>query len=168
MNKYENPIPLGVGPAAFTDVDKVQFMRDLAEHRRERQIAIPRFVRAMNKAGFDVTLSDYKACEMMPGKAIEQIDKGMLIYAYRVLNAVRVQNSVQGKHTSAAMKAIAERRVAKNFDYFHMSEELNSVGVKVTEAEYRAAEQGMTKIVSFELIIEAALILDLDPADLYR
>lgn len=168
MQKYDNPIPAGVSPDAFTDVDKITFMRNLAEQRRERQIAIPRFVRALNKAGYDIPLAVYKECEMMPGKAIEQINNGMLVYAYRVLNAVRVQNSVQGKHTSAAMRKIAETRVAKNYDYFHMSEELNSVGVKVTEAEYRAAEQGMTKIVSFELIIEAALILNIDPADLYR
>lgn len=168
MQRYDNPIPAGVSPDAFTDVDKIQFMRNLAEQRRERQIAIPRFVRALNKAGYDIPLAVYKECEMLPGQAIDQINNGMLVYAYRVLNAVRVQNSVQGKHTSNAMKTIAERRVAKNFDYFHMAEELNSVGVKVTEAEYRAAEQGMTKIVSFELIIEAALILDLDPADLYR
>jgi hypothetical protein len=97
---------------------------------------------------------------------IDHISAGMLEYAYRVLNSSRVQNSVQGPNTARAMTLISQARTAKGLEYFDMSEELGMRNVPITEAEYRAAEQGMTKIVSYEVITEAAKILDLDPRKL--
>jgi hypothetical protein len=166
MTNYLNPIPADKSPEEFTDVDKLGFIKELAANRRDKGIAIPRFVRAVNKAGYRISLRDYKECEEFPGKAIDHIDKGLLHYAYQVLNSTRVQNSVQGPHTTYALTRIAAARVSVGLDYFDMSESLNETGILITEAEYRAAEQGMTKIVSYEVIIESAKILDLDPRDL--
>jgi hypothetical protein len=166
MTLYRNPIPSGTDPSTYTDVEKLQFMRDLTENRRDKGIAIPRFVRAMTKAGYPISLSAYKECEQLPGMGIDHISAGMLEYAYRVLNSSRVQNSVQGPNTARAMTLISQARTAKGLEYFDMSEELGMRNVPITEAEYRAAEQGMTKIVSYEVITEAAKILDLDPRKL--
>jgi hypothetical protein len=163
MTLYRNPIPSGTNTSEFTDVEKLQFMRDLIEHRRDKGIAIPRFVRSLSKAGYSISLADYKEAEQLPGKGIDHITAGMLEYAYRILNSTRVQNSVQGPNTARAMTRIAQARITKNLDYFDVAEELNTRNVPITEAEYRAAEQGMTKIVSYEVIIETAKILDLDP-----
>ncbi len=168
MTQYENPIPLGDDPSNYGDKAKVQFMLDLRDARRNKGIAIPRFVRALNKAGYTISVTDYKTCEQKPGEAIEHINEWLLEFAARVLNSVRVQNSVQGASTSHAMTVIAERRIARNLDYHQMAELLNSHGITVTEAEYRTAEQGMTKHVSFEIIAECASILRIQAGDILK
>jgi hypothetical protein len=167
MTLYRNPIPSGTNTSEFTDVEKLQFMRDLIEHRRDKGIAIPRFVRSLSKAGYSISLADYKEAEQLPGKGIDHITAGMLEYAYRVLNSTRVQNSVQGPNTARAMTRIAQARINKGYEYYDLAELLNAKGVIITEAEYRTAEQGMTKHVSYEVIAECASILGLSPRELF-
>lgn len=166
MSQYTNPIPVGDDPSNYSDLDKVAFIKQLREDRRNKGIAIPRFVRALNKAGYSITVTTYKTeCETYPQRGIAHVNEWILEYAYRVLNSVRVQNSVQGPHTAYAMEAIASERMRKGLDYYQMAEKLSKRGITITEAEYRTSEQGMTKHVSFEVITECANILDLDPRD---
>lgn len=143
-------------------------MRTLREDRRNKGVAIPRFVRALNKAGYSIEVSEYKRCEELPGRGIDHVREYMLTYAYQVLNSTRVQNSVQGKHTAHAMTVIADRRIQGDLDYFAMSSALTNQGVQITEAEYRTHEQGMTKHVPFEVIALCAVILNLDPSELFN
>lgn len=167
MSQYENPIPAGDDPSNYTEPELVEFMRKLRTDRRDKGVTIPRFVRAINKAGYHITASAYKECEQYPGKGIEHIQEWMLVYAYKVLNATRVQGSVQGKHTAHAMTVIGDTRVLRGFAYHDMSEKLSARGITITEAEYRTSEQGITKYVSYEVIAECASILGIAPGELF-
>lgn len=166
MTQYTNPIPVGDDPSNYGDTHKLEFMRQLVLDRRDAGIAIPRFVRALNKAGYSITLKEYKSIEQVPGKGIAHIDEWLLEYAYRVINATRVQNSVQGKHTARAMIAISKARRNADLDYLDMAKRLTGAGVPITEAEYRTAEQGMTKHVPFEVIAATCFILGISSEDI--
>lgn len=162
MTAYTNPLPSGTNFAEIPDRTKVDAMKQLTADRRDKAIAIPRFVRALNRAGYPIRLAEYKECEMGPLNAVPHINAGMLDYAYRVLNTTRVQNSVQGPYTSRVMTVIGNARIAQGLDYFEVAEKMTAKGVQITEAEYRAAEQGMTKHVPFEWIMTAIDILGLN------
>lgn len=172
MTYYRNPIPIGAAPEGFTDIELVEFMKQLAEDRRDKGIAIPRFVKAINaranKSGRSFTLAEYKAAEKFPAKGIPLIHEYLFVFAYEVLNATRVGNSPQSIATAHAMEVIGDARVKADIDYETFAERLSrKLGIQVTGAEYRTAEQGMTKIVPHDWIWAASKILDLDPADLY-
>jgi len=172
MDKYTCPIPFGDDPSNHTDRDKVEYMKQLATDRRDKGIAIPRFVRAINKAyagsGRSVSLEAYKEAERYPLKGIPLINEYLLQVAYDVLNSTRVQNSPQARNTAYAMTVIANARIARGFEYADMREKLNARGVAISEAEYRTSEQGITKSVDFEVIVEAARILGIAPGELFE
>jgi hypothetical protein len=172
MKFYVCPIPAGDDPQNYGDAEKVEFMRQLHADRKEKGIAISRFVRQINKAYSDptrfITPAEYKRAEQFPVHGIALIDEYLLQVAYEVLNSTRVQNSPQDKATAHAMTRIAQERVKRGFEYFHMSEKLHERGVNVTEAEYRTAEQGMARHVNFQLIAETARILGIAPGELFE
>lgn len=167
MRYYQNPIPVGDDPNNYGDKELIEHMRTLRTDRRNKRAAISRFTRAMTKAGYSISPEDYKACEQKPGMAIEHIKAGMLIAAYEVLNSTRIQNSPQPKHTAQAMTVISYARVSQGLEYFQMAEKLEARGVSITEAEYRTAEQGITKHVPFEVVAETARILGIAKGELF-
>lgn len=167
MTYYTNPIPEGTDRKTIPDVTATDYMRVLRTDRRNKGTAISRFVRAMTKAGYSITASDYKACEGYPGKAIEHVRNGMLDAAYVVLNSVRIQHSPQPRHTANAMTVIANARQSQGLEYFQMAEKLEARGVTITESEYRTAEQGINKHVPFEVVAESARILGVSAGELF-
>lgn len=168
MTYYANPIPVGEDLDSYSDKELVEVMRTLRTDRRNKGTEISRFSRAMSKAGYSITPSDYKACEQKPGLGIDHIRAGMLIAAYEVLNSTRVQNSPQPRNTARAMTRIGNARMSQGIEYFQMSEKLQARGVQITEAEYRTAEQGITKHVAFEIVAECANILGIAKGELFE
>jgi hypothetical protein len=166
MKYYQNPIPVGDDPNNYEDKPLLEVMRTLRADRRDKGTAISRFTRAMTKAGYSISPEDYKTCEQKPAWGIPHIRAGMLIAAYEVLNATRIQYSPQPKHTARAMTVISYARVSQGLEYFQMAEKLEARGVSITEAEYRTLEQGITKHVPFEVVAETARILGIAPGEL--
>ena len=167
MTYYENPVPAGQSPDLYSDPELVEFMRKLKEDRKNKGTAISRFVRQLNKAGYEITVSQYKEYETLPGKAIPAIREYMLVYAYKVLNSLRIQDSPQGKLTSYAMTVIGESRQQQGIDYFQMAEKLRTRHISMTEAEYRTLEQGISLNVPFEVVAECARILGIGVGELF-
>lgn len=168
MTYYANPIPVGDDLENYSDKDLLDVMRQLRTDRRNKGTEIARFARAMSKAGYHITPSDYKTCEQKPGMSIDHIRAGMLIAAYEVLNSTRVQNSPQPRNTARAMTRIGNARMSQRLDYYQVAEKLQARGVNITEAEYRTAEQGITKHVSFEVVAECANILGIAKGELFE
>lgn len=142
-------------------------MRQLKEDRQHKGTALARFVRQLTRAGYRITRDEYKTLEDYPAKAIPHIREYLFVYAYKVLNTTRVQNSPQPKHTAHAMTVISEYRVKQDLEYYQMAERLDQRGVFMTEAEYRTLEQGITKHVNFEVIAECARILGIGAGELF-
>lgn len=167
MSEYENPIPDPSTLPGYSDKDLLDVMRQLRTDRRDKGTAIARFTRAMHKAGYDISLSEYKKCEQYPAHGVEHIRAGMLEAAYSVLNSLRVQTSPQQRNTAHAMEVISRARIAHGLEYFEMAEKLDTRGVTITESEYRTIEQGMAKHATFELVAECARILGIAPGELF-
>lgn len=154
-------------PDEITDVEATDEMSRVRNYRQTKNINFPRFVRALNQAGYKITLEDYKKAETRPVTCIPFVRDGMLTYAYKVLNATRVRGSVQGEHTANAMQVIREYRVTKGLEFIDMSEMLTDNGIPTSQAEYRTAEQGITKHVSFEVIAECVKFLGIPTSEVF-
>lgn len=155
-------------PDDITDVEAIEEMARVRNYRQTKNINFPRFVRALNQAGYKITLEDYKKAETRPVTCIPFVRDGMLTYAYKVLNATRVRGSVQGSHTARAMTVIRAYRVAKGYEFVDMAEMLTDNGIATSTAEYRTAEQGITKVVPFEVIAECARYLTIPAGELFH
>lgn len=155
-------------PDEITDVEAIAEMARVRNYRQTKNINFPRFVRALNQAGYKITLEDYKKAETRPQTCIDFVRDGMLIYAYKVLNATRVRGSVQGEHTAHAMTVIRAYRVAKGYEFVDMAEMLTDHNIPTSTAEYRTAEQGITKVVPFEVIAECVAFLGVPHSEVFR
>lgn len=167
MTLYRNPIPEGFAPEGMPETELVEAMKQLKADRKDKGTAISRFTRQLTKAGFPIDAATYKDYETFPLRAVPAIREYMLVYAYRVLNSLRVQHSPQGKHTTHAMTVIGEYRESQGIQYFQMAEKLDSRGIPMTEAEYRTLEQGIAKHVPFEIVAECASILGIAYGELF-
>jgi len=154
-------------PAEITDKWALQEMARVRNYRQTKNINFPRFVRALNQSGYAITLNDYKRAETHPVHAIPFVHDGLLDHCYKVLNAARVRGSVQGHHTEHAMQVIRTYRIRRNLDFLDMAERLTDRGITTSVAEYRTAEQGITKNVSFEVIAECVRLLGIDFGELF-
>jgi hypothetical protein len=167
--EYTNPIPEGSDPADLTIAEIKELMEQLRRDRTNKGITLPRFVRALNKAGYDIDLSKYKDCEKKPGVAADHVREYLFTYAYKVLNTTRVQDSVQSAATEYAMGKISEARITHGHTYAAFARRLRSARhVAITEHEYRAMEQGMTKTVPWDLIEACVYVLVLDPREVFQ
>lgn len=166
MTQYVNPIPAESDPGSYGDKDLVLFMKQLREDRKHKGTMLSRFARQLSKAGYPITRDEYKSLEEAPAKAIPHIREYLFVYAYKVLNSTRVQDSPQPKNTAHAMTVISEARVSQGIEYYQMAQKLDARGVVITEAEYRTLEQGITKHVNFEVVTECAKILGIGAGEL--
>lgn len=153
-------------PNEISDAFCREAIKDVRAARQERNITFPRFVKALNRAGFEISLHEYKEAETKPATSDAAIRRGLLPYAYQVLNSARVTGSMQTPETAYAMQVLADARRAAGFEYTDMSVELMQRGVPITPAAYRTCEQGITRDVSFDLILVASTVLDVNFLDL--
>lgn len=156
------------GPSEVTDVEAIKELERLRDYRQTRNYNFPRFVKALNSAGYTVTVSTYKNAEQNPLDGIEHVRNGMLHYAYKVLNATRVAGSVQDPDTAYAMEILRYYRVQAGYDFADMSEKLYLRNISFSAAEYRTCEQGITRHVPFNVLCESARILDIPKGALFR
>ena len=155
-------------PDEITDVEAIEELKRVRNYRQSRNYNFPRFVRALNQAGYSITLEDYKKAETRPQTGIVHVREGMLVYAYRVLNQTRVRGSVQDPDTAHAMQVIREYRVTKGLDFLDMSEHLTDSGITTSVAEYRTCEQGITRVVPFQVIAECVRYLRIPVSEVFR
>lgn len=155
-------------PDEITDVQAVEEMARVRNYRQTRNINFPRFVRALNNAGYKITVAEYKLCETRPANCPVHVREGMLTYAYKVLNQTRVTGSVQDECTARAMQVIREYRVREGLTFLDIAEFLTEeCGLRFSEAEYRTCEQGITKIVPFGVIAHVGAYLRIPPAEMH-
>lgn len=156
-------------PDEITDVEAIEEMARVRNYRQTRNINFPRFVRALNNAGYKITIEEYKLCETRPANCPPHVREGMLTYAYKVLNQTRVSGSVQDEPTAYAMQVIRDYRVKAGMSFLDIAEYLTDVcGMRFSEAEYRTCEQGITKIVPFGVIAHVSAYLRIPPDALHR
>lgn len=149
-------------PDDMTDrwcVDQISVVRDL---RQERVMSFPRFVRGLNRSGFLISLTEYKKAEQYPMYSVPFIRAGLLTHAYKVLNGTRTTAANQTPTTARAMTLLSEARISADLGYEELAESLDDRGIMITANEYRAAEQGMTKVVGYDVVVTAADILGVE------
>lgn len=152
-----------------TDTAASDAMQQLVKDRRSKGVMIPRFVKQLNTAGYSITLEEYKRIEKKPFYAIPHVRNGITVYAYRALNKLRVDNSVQDSSTAHAMTLLAYARQKADISYAEMAKRVSDrLGIQVTEAEYRTSEQGMTKTVPWAWVVHASRILGITPGELFQ
>lgn len=135
------------------------WFRDVRTIRRTRNIAIPRFVNALNTAGYSITTEEYKLLEAAPKQSWPHVKEYLLQYCEKVFNKVRVNNSAQSDETAAAMLAILDARTRRNVTHAYMAEELTKRGIPITAAQFRTAEQGIMRAVPYDLVAASCDIL---------
>lgn len=155
-------------PDEISDVWAIEEMARVRGYRQTRNINFPRFVRALNQAGYAITVPEYKLCETRPANCPPHVREGMLTYAYKVLNKTRIAGSKQDEPTAHAMRVIREYRVAADKSFLDIAEYLtDDCGMPFSEAEYRTAEQGITKIVPFGVIRHVARYLRIPAGEIF-
>lgn len=143
-------------------------MREVRDARQSRNLTFPRFVRSLNRAGYEITYDEYKIIERAPKLSLPHVQEGILVYAAKVFNATRVDGSVQDAATTHAMVVISSARRAKGLTFADMSDRLTDLGVNCSEAVYRTAEQGITREVPFAVIAGSRRILDIPAETLFE
>lgn len=155
-------------PDEIDDVWAIEEMARVRNYRQTRNINFPRFVRAINAAGYEITVADYKLCETRPATCPPHVREGLLTYAYKVLNKTRISGSKQDAPTANAMRVIREYRVRANMSFVDLAEYLtDECATPFSEAEYRTAEQGITKIVPFGVIYHVAQYLRIPAGEIH-
>lgn len=70
--------------------------------------------------------------------------------------------------TAQVMEALTRGRCARGYSRSDLAAEIESTyGYRITEDQYRACEQGLTRKVPLDVILYAAKILDLDAAMIF-
>lgn len=155
-------------PDEITDVQAIEEMARVRNYRQTKNLNFPRFVRALNRAGYDIDVATYKLCETRPVNAIPHVREGMLTYAYKVLNQARVNGSVQDEPTARIMRVIRDYRVKRDLTFGDIAEYLTeTAGIRTTEAEYRTQEQGITKIVPIGVVDAIRTYLRIPASELF-
>ena len=167
-NEYEVPRDLPQDPEEITHEMAAEWMREVRNARQTRNLTFPRFVRALNRAGYPIDIEDYKIIERAPKLSLPHVQEGLLVYVAKVLNATRVSGSVQDAATEHAMVVIGNARRAKGMTFNDVSVALATNGVTFSEASYRTAEQGIMREVPFAVIAECVAILGIEPRDVFR
>lgn len=168
MHTYDVPADMPQDPDEITVEWAADQMREVRNIRQTRNLTFPRFVRALNNAGYAIGIEDYKIIERAPKLSLPHVREGILTYVSKVLNATRVSGSVQDHATAHAMVVIGSARREKGLDFADVAIQLRNAGIDFSEASYRTAEQGIMRVVPFAVIAECVKILDLEPRDLFR
>lgn len=166
--EYEVPRDLPQDPEEITPEMAAEWMREVRNQRQTRNLTFPRFVKALNRAGYPIGVEDYKIIERAPKLSLPHVQEGLLVYVAKVFNALRVSGSVQDAATEYAMIAIGTRRREKGMSFLDMSIALAEFGIPFSEASYRTAEQGIMKEVPWGVIAGSVKILDLEPSAIFR
>ena len=147
-------------PEEITPEFAAEEIRRVRTIRRTRNITIPRFVRALNASGYEIDVEEYRILEGAPAsQAIRHVREYILQHCEKALDKSRVIGSVQSTSTAAAMYALMHARTSQGKPYEYVAEELTKRGIPTTAAQYRTAEQGITRNVPFDLIDGACDIL---------
>lgn len=168
MSEYELPADMPQDPEEITLEWAAERIREVRNARQTRNLTFPRFVRALNRAGYEIDIEDYKIIERAPKLGLVHVQEGILTYVAKVLNATRVTGSVQDSATEHAMVVISAARRAKGLSFQDMSVTLGTLGVEFSEASYRTAEQGIMREVPFAVIAASVKALDIEPRDVFR
>lgn len=168
MTEYQVPADMPQDPEEITIEWAAERMREVRDARQTRNLTYPRFVRALNRAGYEISTEDYKIIERAPKLSLPHVQEGILTYVAKVLNRLRVDGAVQDPTTTFAMVKIGTTRREKGLDFLDMTIRLGALDVEFSEASYRTAEQGIMRVVPFEVIAGCLKILDLDPRDIFK
>lgn len=155
-------------PDEITMEYAAECMREVRNQRQSRNLTFPRFVRALNRVGYEITAEDYKIIERAPKLSLPHVQEGILIYVSKVLNATRVDGAIQDPQTTFAMLAIGNARRERSYSFNDMGIRLRAIDIPFSEASYRTAEQGITREVPFAVIAGCVKILNLDPAEIFE
>lgn len=168
MIEYTIPADMPQDPEEITIEYAAECIREVRNHRQTRNLTFPRFVRALNRAGYEISTEDYKIIERAPKLGLVHVQEGILTYVAKVLNAARVSGSVQDAATEHAMVVIGAARREKGMSFQDMSIALGNAGVDFSEASYRTAEQGIMREVPVAVIAASKYILDIPAEKLFR
>lgn len=157
--EYRLPDDFPQDPDEITREQSEEWMREVRIVRRTRNIALSRFVKALNAAGYEINIDEYTMIEKAPRLAHPHVQEYLLQYCAKVLNRKRVIGSAQSQSTARAMYALTAARTAKEWTYEQVAEGLTKLGIPVSAAQYRTAEQGITRTVPFDLIDGACDVL---------
>jgi hypothetical protein len=158
--EYRVPADMPQDPNEIDPEWAADQIREVRKVRRTRNISIPRFVRALNASGYEIDVEEYHVLEGAPKtQAILHVREYILTHCERALDKKRVIGSVQTESTANAMYALMHARTNQGHGYEYMAEELTKRGIPVSTAQYRTAEQGITRNVPFDLIDGACDIL---------
>lgn len=147
-------------PEQITSEFAAEEIRKVRTVRRTRNITIPRFVRALNASGYEIDVDEYRILEGAPAsQAIRHVREYVLTHCENALDKRRVIGSVQSRSTADAMYALMNARTDQGHPYEYVAEELTKRGIPTTAAQYRTAEQGITRNVPFDLIDGACDVL---------
>ncbi len=149
-------------PEEVTDTWAMSAMREVRDARADRGFTFRRFVQLINAEGYDITLSDYKHIEQYPANSTAHVRAGLLAYAYRALNSTRTPHSVQSEVTASAMRKLAAARLLLNLSFADVAAMISERGINIHAAEYRTAEQGITRQVPYDVVLLAAEILGVE------
>jgi len=158
--EYRVPADMPQDPEEIDTEWAADQIRAVRTVRRTRNISLPRFVRALNASGYEIDLDEYRVLEGAPRtQAILHVREYILQHCERALDKKRVIGSVQTEATANAMYALMHARTIQELTYEVVAEGLTKRGVPVTAAQYRTAEQGITRNVPFDLIDAACDVL---------
>lgn len=167
MSNFEMPVDLPENHADATDVQVRETWGEVRRARIDKNLPVPRLVNALNKSGYTITAAEYKDIEQKPLKAADHVRAGILHHIERILNSERIADSAQHRTTVYAMAVLSDARKEKGYSYYDMSVNLMSHGIAVQPNSIRTAEQGITRLVSWDYIVTSAEILEIDPRDLF-
>lgn len=155
-------------PAEITDYDVREWWPEVRRARLDKNLPVPRFVSALNRAGYAIDIATYKRIEKLPLEAVDHVREGILRYVEKVFSSERVPDSAQTPSTVYAMAVLSDARKAKGLTYNDMSQRLMTRGIAMQPNSIRTAEQGITRVVPFDYIAVSAEILEIDPVELFH
>lgn len=152
----------------YTAWDDRQCFEAIADIRTRRTaLGIPpaRFVSKINRAGYSITVTEYRTIENAPLRGRDHVRAGFLDAAERAFEPMPQVH--QDANIRKITETLAQYRRDQSLTYEQVADIITDRGYPITRDEYRSIEQGTTKRVSLDVVIHAAAFLRIPAHELF-
>jgi hypothetical protein len=153
--------------SAWTDAECVEAIMNMRRERISRAIPRVRFVARLKRAGYELSAAEYAAVEDSPAHptSIVHVRKGLTQCAERAFDPL--PDVYQGAPVRLMTECLADARKEQGLSFDQVADAITAMGHPITRDQYRAIEQGMTRKVPIEVILYAAIHMQVPGRSLF-